>query len=214
MSREGRSQPIQPVVQHGFLGNTPANGTLPGQIIVSENDDRRRRTPPLQPVIVNGLYATVVVASVTAPPPAVVVENDRRRLPLTPSIVLSGVLAPPTPATVMPPPVSIVEVDDRRKRVLAAFPEIRRGYDDAAPPLPEVVEQPPRRTFVLQPVVVSGVLGFTVVTVTLPPKPVISFTSEKRQAVVSPVLPTPWLKIPVTPPVTATVRTLPLLGVG
>jgi hypothetical protein len=175
MSREGRSQPIQPVVQHGFLGNTPANGTLPGRVIVSENDDRRRRTPPLQPIVLNGLYATV--SAPVATPPAIVV---------TPLV-------------------------EQKRTVFPA--QVFHGTDDAPPQLPEVVEQPQRRTFVLQPIVVSGVLGFTVVTVVLPPKPVISFTSEKRQMVVPPVLPTPWTRV-TTPPVTATVRNLPLLGVG
>ena len=52
MSRLGRSQPVQPFATHGFLGNTPANGVLPGRILVVEPEDRvrqGRRRPTLQP---------------------------------------------------------------------------------------------------------------------------------------------------------------------
>lgn len=48
MSREGRSQPVQPYVTHGFLGNTPANGVLPPPpTIVDRVDQRARYAAPL-----------------------------------------------------------------------------------------------------------------------------------------------------------------------
>lgn len=62
MSRLGRSQPVQPFATHGFLGNTPANGVLPGRILVVEPEDRRsqyRRRPPLDPVVLHGFLGNV-----------------------------------------------------------------------------------------------------------------------------------------------------------
>lgn len=118
MSREGRAQPIQPFASHGFLGNTPANGVLPGRVVVCENDDRRRRTPPLQPVIINGLYATM--AAPTAGPPAptfsILADRPRAAAPIQPVVVKHGFLGNAPPNGVTPPAAVNVDRADQRGR--------------------------------------------------------------------------------------------------
>lgn len=115
MSREGRSQPIQPFASHGFLGNVPANGTLPRVAVVVENDDRRRRTPPLQPVIISAAYSAFAAPVVFPPEPQFVAEPIRAKAanPVQP-VVEHGFLGnTPANGTTPPPAVNVDRVDQR-----------------------------------------------------------------------------------------------------
>lgn len=115
MSREGRSQPIQPFASHGFLGNVPANGTLPRVAVVVENDDRRRRTPPLQPVIISAAYSAFAAPVVFPPGPQFVAEPIRAKAanPVQP-VVEHGFLGnTPANGTTPPPVVNVDRVDQR-----------------------------------------------------------------------------------------------------
>lgn len=147
MSREGRAQPVQPFATHGFVGNTPANGVLPGRIVVCENDDRRRRTPPPQPVVISGAYASVTAPVIFPPEPLVLDRADQRGRYRPPdAISISAALASVAPpATPVPPGPYVVPVDERRRFLAQLPPAVLRGYDDADPPLPTVVEPDDRR---------------------------------------------------------------------
>src|SRR4051812_48583065 len=138
MSRLGRSQPVQPFATHGFLGNTPANGTLPGRILVVEPDDRRSKTPPLQAVVVVGKFVPPV--TVTPPAPVVVDRVDQRVRfrPLEPLVISGALLSVAPPAVTAPPAPYVIPIEERRR--LLAVPNVTVGFDDVVPPDPTLVE--------------------------------------------------------------------------
>src|SRR5262245_41407251 len=62
MSREGRAQPIQPYVTHGFAEPVVVTDTPPPSIVVAP-DDRRRRQHNLG----DAVFASVPLAALPAP---------------------------------------------------------------------------------------------------------------------------------------------------
>jgi hypothetical protein len=130
MSREGRAQPIQPFATHGFLGNIPPNGVLPGVVtVVDSNDDRRRKTLPLPPVILNGLYS-IQQAPTVAPPAPVNVNRDDRRKPAPDPVAEHGFPAD----QYLPPAPFVVPLEERRRFLAQLPPTVLRGYDNVEPP--------------------------------------------------------------------------------
>jgi hypothetical protein len=192
MSRSGVSQPIQPFATHGFVGNVPANGVLPGRVTVVEADDRshRRRYAPVQATAGNGLYAISPQQVVTPPPLTIIDRQDQRAryLPLAPislSAALASVTAAPTPA----PPAPFVVPLEERKRFLAALPpNIGHGLDDPAPPPAETVEPQRRRDLPVPPISISGVLAsFPPAPFTAPPNPYVYVPEGPRRPTPQPL---------------------------
>jgi hypothetical protein len=207
VSREGRSQPIQPFTTHGFLGNVPANGVLPPAPIIVERERKRESTPVA--ISVNGLYA-VQTQSTAAPPNPVFValpDERRRRIVLDPialsgaNKVNSGVGVPGT----TPPGPFVVPIDERR-RFLAAIPTTSiHGYDDAAPPEPTIVEADRRRPRTPDPLQLSGVLAPFIPPLALPPGPVVVLGEDgrlRRLRSSDPIVLSGALAVFVPPPVT------------
>lgn len=185
MSREGRSQPIQPFAAHGFLGNVPPNGTLPAPVVVVENDDRRRRPLPLQPTVGASAYLAVLPTATVFPQAPVSVEVDQRRLrsPLLQPIVQHGGLDNGVGVPGTAPPKSFVVPLDERKRFLAALPPVSTaGFDDVAPPDPTVVEPDSRTRRIKLPetVFLVGPALDTTQQAT-PPAPVVVFVDGARR---------------------------------
>lgn len=146
MSREGRSQPVQPFAVHGFLDNTPANGVLPPvTVVVVENpDDRRRKPPPPPPVVLSAALSSQTGAAL-APPQAILVENETRqaqwtrRHPELP-LVTRGFLGNIPANGVLPQPLTVVPLIDERRRLLPPLPPvITSGATQEPPPPPPAV---------------------------------------------------------------------------
>lgn len=118
MSREGRSQPIQPRSSHGFADPGPAAvGTTPQRPTVIERE--RRRELALTPISINGLYALSLVTVTTPPPPLVVELARRRELPLIP-IAINGLYAITLPTVTPPPPLVVEQASARWRAIVAA----------------------------------------------------------------------------------------------
>lgn len=157
MSREGRSQPIQPFAAHGFLGNTPANGVLPPRTVVVVEIERRR-TLPLPATVLFGAVSTVTP---TATPPApVVVENVKQRQLAQPPVTADAPYQLPNgvgdPGTAPPAPLGIDRVDQRHRYrpldpiILSAALAGFTTAPAATPPGPFVVPLDERRRFLAQ----------------------------------------------------------------
>lgn len=144
-----RLTPLQPLVSHGFLGNVPANGALPPFPTVAPlYDERRRQLPPPLPFFsAHGFVDSGVgVPGTTPPPPASIdrVDQRGRYLPLPP-ITISAALQAVTGSVPLPPAPFVVPLDERRRFLTALAADVLVGYDDADPPLPNVVEPDDRR---------------------------------------------------------------------
>jgi hypothetical protein len=191
MSREGRNQPIQPFSSHGFLGNVPANGVLPGQILVVDapaTDDRQRKTPPLQPIVQHGFVANVPF--VPPPEPFSLDRLDQRvRYRPLDAILLSGALAPQAPTVIVPPVPVVVPLDERGRFRPSSRPGVP-GYEifdlsqDPAvyPPEPVVAEPARPRVLPLTPVALNGLLALTTAPAAAPPAPTVSPAHERPRA--------------------------------
>lgn len=189
MSRLGRAQPVPPFATHGFVGNTPANGVLPGRVTVVENDDRRRKTPPPPPVVINGLNAVVTVAFV-APPQPVLAQPPARPRPLTLQPTVTHGFLGNTPANgTLPPPSTTVDRADQRARFLPLPATVISPAQAATatapavlPPAPVVVpllEQRARRDTPV-PIVVKGSLAFVQPPASPPPPTVVPLQERRR----------------------------------
>jgi hypothetical protein len=173
MSREGRSQPIQPVAQHGFVdpGPGPVGTTPPPVTVVPLIDERRRQYPTIQPIVVSAAQYVTPPAAPNPPVPVIVDRADQRvrYRPLDPTVGHGFDEAdPPTPTVVEPPA--------RRSRPTPDPVVLTGALAGLTPvfvaPPPAVVATPvvPRQA-PLQPVVLSGGLAGVVVPPTVPPPP-------------------------------------------
>jgi hypothetical protein len=183
MSREGRSQPVQPSAWHGFVGNVPANGVLPRPPVNVDRFDERRRYVPLVPVVVSGVLAPTLLF--VAPPRPQSVEQDGRRsrfrAPPDPT-VLNGLLASlVTAPTVTPPGPFVVPLDERRRFLSQLPPTVLHGADLIDPPAPNVVEPDDRRRRRPTPdLTIITAARFFVAPFVQPPPPIVSFVTDDR----------------------------------
>jgi hypothetical protein len=190
VSRLGRSQPIQPFSSHGFLGNVPPNGVLPGRVVVVENDERqlrRRRLP--EPVSINGLYAISVAQTIAPPPSQFVAEPERgkARLPVPP-VAVHGLLDSGVGVPGITPPASVNLDRPDRPRNVAPQPTVDSGFDDSTPQQPEVFEPEDRRRryWPLPSISVSGVLASFLQLFVSPPPPVVVDATPRGRATAIP----------------------------
>ena len=186
LNERGRFPVIPPATSiHGFSDPGPGPvGTTPPSATNVDRADQRVRYKPLDPIVISGVLAGLPAPPPDTPPePTVVDRGDQRNryLPLAPIVLSAALLGVPTTPDVPPPPL-IVPADERRRFLTFLAPQDAHGFDDIAPPPPNVSEPQRRRYPPLDSVTLNGELAGLAPPAATPPEPIIvEFVSARRR---------------------------------